>query len=272
VNSVDGDAKLMLAEMHKEGPMTLLVERADPSPSPLLALTELAESSQGPEALPAVPHTAAQGPAANLTSITDEVTSPIIPFVPGKADMVDSSLCIPRSDSSARRLIAHSSGRVDNGLVSVMKYFNRIGGAGHKAKQSEYIQKTLHPIMQPLVENLLVVLPAEPLLFVVIWLRQHLCLEVDVETCARAGRSKYRDLESRLAARRDSAQGSVDDDKGLVDDDKLADKATLRSVYQMYIQHDLNPLMQEMTASCVCQMPPDAAQFLLDFVERKLVE
>lgn len=29
VNSVDGDAKLMLAEMHKVGPMTLLVKRAD---------------------------------------------------------------------------------------------------------------------------------------------------------------------------------------------------------------------------------------------------
>jgi len=247
VNSIDGDAKLMLAEMHKVGPMTLLVKRApisalEPSPSPILALTELAESSQGPKALPAV-------------------TSPIIPFIPGKVNMVDSSVCIPRSDSSARRLIAQSAQKMDKGLVSVMKYSNRIGGAGHRAKQSEYIQKTLHPIMQPLLENLLVVLPAEPLLFVVVWLRQRVRLEVDAETCARAGRSKYRDLQDKLNAQQESAHGSVDDDK-----------ATLRAVYQMYIEHELNPLIEKMTASCVCQMPPDAAQFLLDFVERKLVE
>jgi len=228
----------------------------------------------GPAALLAVPYTS-QGPSANLISITDKPL-PVIPYIPGDGGIqIDSSLPGSRGEqpglvpdksqnpafSTARRLIDQSSQKMDKGLLAVMKYFVRTGGADHVAKQSEYIQKTLNPIMQPLLENLLIVLPAEPLLFVVIWLRKRVGLEVDAEACARAGRSKYRDLQDILAARQESALGSVDDDK-----------ATLRAVYQMYIEYELNPLIEKMTSSCVCKMPPDAAQFLLDFVEHKVAQ
>jgi len=172
--------------------------------------------------------------------------------------------CQPDAVSIARGLLDRNLRKMTKGCF--VKTGIRPGGGPEVAEKIKYIKETLNPIMELLLKDILIVLPAEPLLFVVIWLRKRKHLKVDAKACARAGiafdPTKCAGGQGKLTASQEPYNSS---DEGEEDD-------AVRAIYKLYIQYELTPLIEEITHFCVCEMPPDPTQFLLDFAERKLAD
>jgi len=128
--------------------------------------------------------------------------------------------------------------------------------------ESEYIQEILNPLVEPLLKELVGNLPANPLLTIVVWLKRHQGVEVDAKSVMHAKKvfdpDSFPDFRQRkIPDNQESAKGNVP-----------GYDFSMKDLCKRYIECELNPIIQDITADCLTHMPADPAQYLLELTEQ----